>query len=223
VPAGIAHIEIARITDVLADVPEAHAAWLSESELARLAAIRFDGRRTQYLSGHWLARVLLARAYGGTPARWQLLERKSQPPRVIGSGDELYVSISHGTDWVAVAVADAAIGIDLEQRPRTLDATIEPLLLNSDEVAGSLDADSLLQRWVAKEAWIKRHAGSALPARLTQLRVKSTTREHADVRIDSHAEFHFGLAIASDCTVNRQCSAELTSSAAFSIIDQAVD
>lgn len=216
--AGIAHIEIARIADVLAKVPEDHASWLSGSEQARLTDIRVDGRRAQYLAGHWLVRVLLERAFGGTRMQWQLLECKSQPPQVHGR-DALKVSISHTKEWVAVAVATVPIGIDLEQRPRALDAAIEPLLLNAEEAAGSLDADTMLQRWVAKEAWIKRDAGSALPARLKQLQLRAATHGHADVRIDSCEAFHFGLAIAAGHAIRRQCELTLFPGVGFKVTD----
>lgn len=218
-PTGTAQIEIARIADVLATLPEAHTTWLSESEQARLAGIRVAGRRAQYLAGHWLTRVLLARAFGDPPMQWPLLERKSQAPQVQGHGGTLQVSISHSGDWIAAAVATVAIGIDLEQRPRALDATIEPLLRNADEAPGSLDPDALLQRWVAKEAWIKRRGESALPARLRDLHLQAVTREAANVRIDSHEAFHFGLAVADDCTVTRRCAVTLLPIPGFAVTD----
>jgi phosphopantetheinyl transferase len=127
----------------------------------------------------------------------------------VDHGESIKVSISHTDDWIAAAVATVAVGVDLEQRPRALDASIESLLRNSDEAIGCLDPDALLQRWVAKEAWIKRDAGSALPARLKRLHVRAATRELADVCIDSHAAFHFGLAIAPGCAVTRRCEVTL--------------
>jgi phosphopantetheinyl transferase len=148
-----------------------------------------------------------------------LLERKSQPPQVHGYGDALKVSISHTRDWIAAAVATVAIGIDLEQRPRRLDPAIEPLLRNADEAPGSLSPDELLQRWVAKEAWIKRNIDSALPARLKSLQLRATLREHADVFIDSNAAFHFGLAITPDCSVQRQCEVVLIPGVGFGITE----
>jgi len=219
VPAVVAHIEIARIASVLAGMPEEHASWLSESEQARLAGIRFAGRRSQYLAGHWLTRMLLARAFGGVPMQWRLIECKSQPPQVADHAESIKVSISHTADWIAAAVATVAIGIDMEQRPRALDASVESLLRNSDEAAGSLDPDVLLQRWVAKEAWIKRKSESALPAQLKPLHVEATMREHADICIDSHALFHFGLAIAPGCTVARQCEVTMVPGVGIRITD----
>ncbi len=216
--AGVAHIEIARIASTLAGVSGGNLGWLSDSEQARLATIRVDARRRQYLAGHWLARVLLARALGDAPSEWRLLERKGLPPQVQGH-DGMKVSISHTADWIAVAVANVAIGIDLEQRPRALDAAIEPLLLNADETAGSLDDDALLQRWVAKEAWIKRDAGSALPARIKRIQLLATTRERADVRIESGDAFHFGLAIVPSCVVSQQCEVSMLQGSGFGVAE----
>lgn len=217
--ADLAHVEIARIASVLGDVPDEHASWMSDSEQARLAGIGFAGRRSQYLAGHWLTRVLLARAFGGTPASWRLRERKGLPPQVAGHDASIRVSISHTSDWIAAAVATVAVGIDLEQRPRALDASIESLLRNGDEAAGSLDPDALLQRWVAKEAWIKRNTESALPAQLKRLHVRSVARECADVCIDSHAAFHLGVAIAHGCAVSRRCEVALVPGIGVAITD----
>jgi 4'-phosphopantetheinyl transferase len=221
VAAPAAWIEIARISHVLVQAPAAPSDWLSESELARLAGLHHAARRAQYLAGHWLARVLLARAFGGAALHWALLERRSLPPAVQGQGGALRVSISHTEDWIAAAVANVAIGIDLEQRARILDATIEPLLLDADEAPDSLPADALLQRWVAKEAWIKRDTGSALAGRIERLHLQAASREHADVVVDSHAEFHFAVAVVPGCMVQRPSEPELTPGAAFALVDRA--
>ncbi len=213
---GVAHVGIARVADVLVDAPALHADWLSSTELARLAQLRHAGRRDHYLAGHWLARVLLARGHGGVPVQWQLLERRSQPPAVHGH-ESLRVSISHAGDWIAAAVADVPVGIDLELRARVLDAAIEPLLRNDDEASGQLDADALLQRWVAKEAWLKRDGGSALPERLQQLRLQPVARDQADVRIDSHDAFHVALAIATGGRIAWHVGPALVPAAAFAI------
>lgn len=217
VPDSSAHFEIARIADVLSDAPTDREQWLSDSELARLAMIHNAARHAQYLAGHWLTRVLLARAFGGPAPQWRLLERKSQAPQVQGHFDALKVSISHSGDWVSAAVATIPIGVDLEQRPRTLDATLEPMLRNADEAPGSLSPDQLLQRWVAKEAWLKRNGESALPERLKHLQLRAATGADAQVHVASHDAFHFGLALAAGCTVNRHGAETRVPGLAFAI------
>jgi 4'-phosphopantetheinyl transferase len=219
VTAATVWVGIARLADVLAGAPADEADWLSASERERIATLRVPARRAQYLAGHWLARQLLARGFGDDAARWLLVECRSRPPTVDGL-DALRVSISHSGDWGAAALAGVPIGVDLEQRPRTLDAAIAPLLLNAGEAADACDGDALLQRWVAKEAWIKREAGSALAHRLERLHLQAVARERADVCIDSHADFHVALAGARGCVVRRQGEVALVPGVAFAISER---
>jgi 4'-phosphopantetheinyl transferase len=220
VPADVAHVAIARVADVLAEAPRDAIAWLSVSERERLDGMRLEARRAQFVAGHWLTRVLLAEAFGRDPAEWRLLERRSLPPQAVDREDT-HVSISHSGDWIAAAVATVPIGIDLEQRPRALSAAIEPFIRNHDEAPGSLDPDSLLQRWVAKEAWIKRDAGSALPARLAGIRLRATEREHADIAVDGHAAFHFAMTLAPNCGVQMNCDVPPMGGLAFAVVEDA--
>jgi 4'-phosphopantetheinyl transferase len=217
-PAGAAWIEIAPLARVLAEAPPDTARWLSESEQARLAALRHAGRRAQFVAGHWLVRVLLARAWGEAPAQWSLCERRSRAPSVRGH-ESLQVSISHADAWIAAAVADAPIGIDLEPRGRRLDDAIAPLLVNAGEDPASLDAQARLERWVAKEAWLKRADGSALPARLERLQLRAVAHAEADVRLERSEAFVFGLALAPDCRVTCQCELALEPGTAFAITE----
>lgn len=213
------YIEVARTSSVLATMPDTSTQWLSDSEQARLTAIKVIARREHYIAGHWLVRLLLASGFGGEPAQWQLLERKSNPPQVIGQLESLRVSISHSQDWIAAAVANVAIGIDLEQRPRRLDASIERLLLNSDESPGQLDADALLQRWVAKEAWIKSRSESALPERLRQLHLQAAPQGRADVQIHNSEEWYFGVATTRPCQIELRCEVVAMLGPSFDIVD----
>jgi len=199
-----AFVEVARTSRLLEEMP-APAQWLSPSENARLAALRHSQRREQYLAGHWLARVLLTHAFGREPMHWSLLERRSLPPLVSGHEESLRVSLSHAGDWIAAAVADAPVGIDIEPRGRVLDAALEPLLLEPGETSGSVVDDALLRRWVAKEAWLKREAGLALPEQLARLRLREVARAHADVRLECHDEIHLAIALVPGCVVERRC------------------
>lgn len=214
---GVVHVEVARIARMLADAPGAPEDWLSESEFARLATIRHGGRREQFLAGRWLARRVLAGRFDSGPARAVLVERRSQPPAVGGHELSRFVSISHGAQWVAAAAADVAVGIDLEQRPRVFDAAIAPLLLEPDEPA--LDADGLLQRWVAKEAWLKRFGGGALPARLAAIRLRPVAAAHADVCLHAAAAFHLGVAVERGALVKIDSDVAVARGAAFAVSD----
>lgn len=190
-----ARVVVRRIADVLAGAPPA-GDWLSPCEQARAAAMRAPARHAQYLAGHWLLRTLLAQVHGGDPRDYPLLERDNQPPAVAGSA--LSTSLSHGGDWIAAAISSAPIGIDLEPRtPRPALRRLQHLLLNPDEPPDSLDEDTLLQRWVIKEALIKRDHASALPETLAAIRVHGTpSADRADVQSWTTEAFHLATAPA---------------------------
>jgi len=146
-------------------------------------------------------RCLLSQHFGDKPGAWQLIERSNLPPAVLGFAP-LQVSISHSGGWIAAAIADGAIGIDLEQRrERAGLLRFQHLLLAQGEAPDSLDLDQLLQRWVAKEAWVKRHHGSALPEQLVELKLLPASAETASVQLCSTAAFHLGItALATSST-----------------------
>ncbi len=215
---GTARVDVARTDEVLARLPEPYSAWLSESEQARLPTLKVEARRKHYLAGHWLARELLARAFGGTAHDWPLAECRGLPPQVLRGDGDLRVSISHSGDWIAAAAADAPIGIDIEQRPRILDPSIEPLLLNADEAPGSLSQEEMLRRWVGKEAWIKMLAESALPDRLKQLQLRRSATTEADVVIHQDADCCFGVALLPTVARHWPRGGEPGMSAAYRVI-----
>lgn len=190
-----ARVVVRRIDAVLASAPPP-GDWLSPSEQARAAAMRAPARHAQYLAGHWLLRTLLARAHGGDPRDYPLQERENQPPAVAGAA--LCTALSHGGDYIAAAVSAAAIGIDLEPRtPRPALRRLQHLLLNPEEPPDSLDDDALLQRWVIKEALIKRDHGSALPETLAAIHIRPAQAvAAADVRLWTTVDFHLAVAPA---------------------------
>jgi 4'-phosphopantetheinyl transferase len=195
-------LRIARITEVLAALPRELHDWLSPSEQTRLQRLQIASRRHQYLSGHWLARCLLAEQHGGSAQDWQLQERPSLPPAVIGNEDDIHLSLSHSTDWIACAISNAPIGIDIEQRqpPREALHRFEHLLLADGDLPGALNTDELLQRWVVKEAWIKRHHGSALPEHLAALKLRRVDPRQGNVRLLASEFVFFGIAAEDDGT-----------------------
>ena len=193
-----ARIQVARVEHILADLPSALGTWLSESEQTRLQRLKVANRRDQFLSGHWLVRSLLSKQFGKPASDWQLLERTNLPPAVLDF-DDVQISISHSGDWIAAAISNSAIGIDLEQR-RARDGLLrfQHLLLAQDEAPDSLDLDQLLQRWVAKEAWVKRQHGSALPEQLAELKLLPASPESASVQIYCSAAFYLAITAQAD-------------------------
>lgn len=194
-------VVVARVAEVLAQAPPASQTWLSASEYARLQRLRVSARRDHYLAGHWLLRQLLATHCGNVPEAWSLGERDGLPPQIEGSA--LCASLSHSGDWIAAALSASAIGIDLEQRgPRPALERYPELLRAVDDPPGSLDNDALLQRWVVKEALIKRDHGNALPEQLSALRIRRSADVAAAVELLSSAEFHLAVAATAPCAVD---------------------
>lgn len=91
------------------------AALLAEDERARLAGFRFDADATAYLLAHALRRLVLARRLGCTPAE---LVFRTGPRGAVAldhpQAQGLQASLSRSRAGVAVALADAAVGVDLE-------------------------------------------------------------------------------------------------------------
>ncbi len=188
-------VRIVRISDLLRELPPDSNEWLSASEQRRLQRFQQSTRRDHYLAGHWLARCLLAELQGGRAADYRLDDRPNLPPRPSEQAPAVQLSLSHSGDWIAAALAEGAIGIDIEQRQPTRDALLgfEKILLAEGEAERSLDSDQLLQRWVLKEAWIKRHHGSALPDQLARIKLRACAPEHANVIASSTTELHFAV------------------------------
>lgn len=210
-------LRVAHIPQLLHRLQGDGSDWLSISEQARLARLKPQPRRNQYLAGHWLLRLLLAECAGGSPRDWMLDERLNQPPTPQRADVPRFLSLSHSADWIAAAVSPMPIGIDLEARHPEREAlqSFRHLLIAHDDVADALSNDDLLLRWVLKEAWIKRDHGSALPDQLArislrrasdagQLRACSTSALHLAVCSDAHCHIDLPEAILSQSHWNAE-------------------
>lgn len=172
---------------VLGRAPPA-AGWLGEEEAERLAGLagpQADTSRHRFLAARWLLRELLAGAGGPQVARqWVVSAAAGQPPRAARPGAGVAqpaprVSLSHSGDWVAAAVADGPVGIDIEawppRRARDEDALLAAIC-HPDELPGWRQgapggpALRLLRCWTLKEAAVKALGGAAWPTRLRELR-----------------------------------------------------
>lgn len=181
------------LSTVLARAPADCRAWLSASERPRHAALRVAQRAQQYLAGHWLAREGLAALHGGQPEDWRLRERRSQAPLPEPADCCSRLSIAHSGDWVAVAVALQPIGVDIEERrPRPALLGLASLLRTEGDPAVP-EADTLLERWVLKEAFVKRHGLSALPELLSRIALRRSAAPAAALRLWSTKDFHLAL------------------------------
>jgi 4'-phosphopantetheinyl transferase len=147
--------------------PEAApAAWLSGRERARLAELRVEKRRREWLLGRWTAKRLwqaVAWQQTGTvrPLASLVIERDGMGAPVC-VGEEVTVSISHCRDYAfcaAVAGANGVLGVDMEfveARPAGFaEGYFTAAELELVEQAGE-ERDWLVTAiWSAKEAALK--------------------------------------------------------------------
>ena len=149
------------------------AGLLDETERRRWTAYRREEDRERFLTGCALAKTALARYTGLRPADVRFDRTCGQcgephgKPVIEGGGVEH--SVAHSGDLVAVAVAQAPVGVDVEQldgRPRPLGGDGDPdalarLVLSAAERAALAKvppagrARAFLIAWTRKEAVAK--------------------------------------------------------------------
>jgi 4'-phosphopantetheinyl transferase len=145
---------------------------LDRAERERWTACRRDADRDRFLVGCGLAKTVIAACTGRRPAEVTFDRTCRQCGKPHGKpairGDDLEFSVAHSGDLVAVAVATAPVGVDVEQlagRPRELgggdpDALARLVLAEQERVAlasvhPSGRARAFLVAWTRKEAVTK--------------------------------------------------------------------
>lgn len=146
--------------------------WLSTQERTRLAQLRTQPRREQFLAARWLARQTLARALGGAERDWELTAPHDAPPSVAGH-PELFLSVSHSGAWAACAVGREPLGLDLEapRRQRDIGGLVAVCCTEREQAWVGADEALFYAVWTVKEAWLKRRHEWIAPARLRQIEV----------------------------------------------------
>lgn len=130
---------------------------------------------------------MLAASFGGRAEDFELDATAGAAPR-LGGHPGLHLSVSHSGEWVAAAIADRAVGIDIEG----LGARRDPQrfarwVCSPDEWTGwrALDGmaadDALIAHWTRKEAWLKRDGGAVLLTRMRQLHADAVDAPSANV------------------------------------------
>lgn len=151
--------------------------WLTDAERQRLQAITSPSRRDTFLAGHWQARALAAQWLQLDVGRIALDAYPDGRPRLRLDGDAapLQVSLSHSGDWLALALADAPVGVDVElpQRARDWNA-LARFVFSPEERQRVRDADDATRAevfhalWTLKEARGKR-SGEGLQPRAARM------------------------------------------------------
>lgn len=180
--------------------------WLTGVERTRLDGMRSAARRESFLAGHWLARRLAADwlGLGLTQVVLDAFADGRPALRVKGEPVPLSLSIAHSGDWLAVALGEVAVGVDLElpRRGRDLDA-LARFAFSADEARalGAMEEPAreaeFLNLWSLKEACVKRSGEGLRPRQARSLRAQAC--EAADSQARSW-DFHGGaIALAAGC------------------------
>jgi len=192
-----------------ATCPQADAmpAWLGASERRRWAALA-PAARHAFVASRALLRELLQSATGVPATAWDVSAEAGVAPVASTSAASaiIHASLSHRLGWVAAAVADVAVGVDVEcDRPARSDAGERAALMLSpgelDEwrsVAATAREDALLTRWTAKEAWFKACPPHAAPWDFRRVHASACAPAdaRANVRTWRAASVHVALCCA---------------------------
>ena len=175
-PAGAAYVWWARRQDAAGG----HIALLDDTERRRWANYRRDADRERFLAGCALAKIVIAECTGQRPDDVSFDRTCRQCGKPHGKptikGGRLELSVAHSGDLVAVAVATAPVGVDVEQlegrarRPGGDDPDALARLVLADDERAALAAvpppgraRAFLVAWTRKEA-VTKAAGDGLRA-----------------------------------------------------------
>jgi 4'-phosphopantetheinyl transferase len=145
-PRAVCAVALARLELPLpVPVLDALFSTLDAARQAVLARFRRQVDRERGVLGDVLTRTLVAAVAGIRPSAVRV-EREASGRPTVAAVDGIHVSISHAGSWVASAVAQAPIGIDVE--------AVRPV---SRAVLGEAGGASLpvVDAWTAKEAYLK--------------------------------------------------------------------
>ena len=202
----------------IAQVPEspvggelAMPGWLGESERQRWARLA-PRARPAFVASRALLRELLQAATGVAAHAWDVSAQAGSAPvaRAAGGG-AIHASLSHRLGWVAAALADGPVGVDLEcERPARSDAAERAaLMLAPEEMSGwqslpdDTQAAALLAHWTAKEAWFKASPPGAAPWDFRHAAARACAPAHANVRTWTAAALHVALCSADPASLSQ--------------------
>ena len=163
-------LALKRMDHVLNQLPQLSLSWLSAEERDRYGSFSTGTRREQFLCGRFLAREAISYMRGGGWHTYFLSAPEAGPPRILWLNepekmDSLSISISHTDGWVACAVSNSSVGVDVQSRHKPRDIVGLSQMIDCDlslEVDPStIKLDRLFYaHWGLREAWIKQSAAA---------------------------------------------------------------
>jgi phosphopantetheinyl transferase len=195
-------VAVARTQDVPGAADDSPPAWMGGAERARWADLAGASRR-DFSAGRGLLRTLLHARTGADAAAWDVSAGSGTAPLArsrAGAGD-VPASLSHRLGWVAAAIADGRVGVDIEcERPaRTDPAERAALMLQAAEMDDWIALpceqreSALLTRWTAKEAWFKASPPGAAPWDFRRVVARACPPAQANVRVWATPPLHVAV------------------------------
>ena len=200
-------VAIARTDDRLGFGGEAPPALIGEDERLRWTSLPQQGRR-DFVASRGLLRELLCEATGLPADAWAVSAQAGHPPTARSLQGECTpapcASLSHRLGWVAAAVADSPVGVDVEcVRPsRSEPAERAALMLAAGELsdwqalADVRREPALLTAWTAKEAWFKSRPAGDAPWDFRRVVARACAPAQANVRVWESAPLHVAVCCA---------------------------
>lgn len=182
-----ARLHLLPIAAAVAEVPGLD--WLTDAERQRLQALTAPARRDSFLAGHWQARWQAAQWLQLDVARIALDTHADGRPLLCIDGDAapLQLSLSHSSDWLALALADVPVGVDIELPQRVRDwQALARFVFAPDELQRLQDADAagccdvFHALWTLKEARGKRSGEGLRPRSAQQVSARPSAAVDAE-------------------------------------------
>jgi phosphopantetheinyl transferase len=175
---------------------------MGASERVRWNGLR-PASRSSFLASRALLRRLLEQCTGVPADGWDISAEAGTAPLVHGP-EHLRASLSHRLDWVAAAVSEGVVGIDLEQArpPRSDPAERAAMMLAPVELAAwtalphAAREPALLTAWTAKEAWFKASPSQAAAWDFRQVVARACSPGQANVRAWAAPPLHVAVCCA---------------------------
>ena len=153
------------LLDGLSPSVERRSACLSRDEIERSAQFALPQEQRRFILSRIVLRDVLAR-YHGAPAADIPLAREAGGRPFVQGAERLFFSLSHTAGVALIAVADRAVGVDVERVRRVpRAAAIARRVLHPDTVAlletlpGPDFASAFLDAWTLREAHVKAVGG----------------------------------------------------------------
>jgi len=151
----------------------------------------------------------LERAFGVPPADVEVERTSDGKPRLLGRRD-VHFNIAHCPAAVAVAVADQAVGVDVEEI-RARDPYVAARCFDAselDRVEAATDPDrEFFRYWTLKESYVKAlGTGLSHPLRSVRFAVSADGEPESDLRAGFRLVEQFPGVIVALCWLQRRAS-----------------